>query len=447
MRLVVIGKCPPVQGGVARLTYATCLELARRGHEVHLVTNADEVEPFYRQLFLPGDAEFADGGHQPGFHRHPISPMGKLGFTPESPAYGSRLLGKALEVARSASADFLVGWYFQPYGIVAAQAAQACCIPYAILHAGSDLSQLARHPDLRQAFAWMASSATAVFTVDRDDTRKALEELGVPGKKCRVPTGHRPLQQAYPFSAPFHVDEVHKHSAQHLLSYPLDRRLLERVCELNEKPFSRHVPTVGLYGKVGTERGSYDLLQALADLAGRGVQFSFLALAAGWPQGLERFFTLVLESPHLAAQTWIFPPVAHWRIPGFLETCDIACYFERGFDIAYHFSSVPLEVLSCGVCLLCSKEMASKYLYRHLLVHEANCVLVEDPRNVKALAGCLEQVIQDTDKRARIALRGFLSAASLFESLDRRQLCRDGIADCIEKVAEEARRGRYPTPC
>jgi glycosyltransferase involved in cell wall biosynthesis len=447
MRLLVIGKCPPVQGGVARLTYATCLELARRGHEVHLVTNADEVEPFYRQLFLPGDAEFAGGGQQPGFHRHPITPMGKLGFAPDSPAYGSRLLGKALEVARAVSVDFLVGWYFQPYGIVAAQVAEACGIPHAILHAGSDLSHLARHPDLRQAFVWMASSATAVFTVDRDDTRKALEELGIPGTKCRVPRGHLPLQQAYPFSAPFHVDEVHKHSAQHLLSFPLDRRLLERVCELNEKPFSRDLPTIGLYGKVGTERGSYDLLQALAELAGRGVQFNLLALVAGWPQALERFFTLVLESPDLSARSWIFPPVAQWRIPGFLQTCDIACYLERGFDIAYHFSTVPLEVLSYGVCLLCSKEMASKNLYRQLLVDEANCVLVEDPCDVKTLAGCLEQVIQDPDRRTRIAMRGFLSAASLFEALDRRQLCRDGIADCIERAAEDVRRRPYPTPC
>jgi glycosyltransferase involved in cell wall biosynthesis len=350
-------------------------------------------------------------------------------------------------VARAASADFVVGWYFQPYGIVAAQAAKACGIPYAILHAGSDLAQLARHPDLRQSFAWMASSATAIFTIDRDDARKALEELGIPGTKCRVPRGHLPLQHAYRFAARFHIDDIRKPSAQHLLSYPLDRRLLERVCELNEKPFSPDVPTVGLYGKVGTERGSYDLIRALSELAGRGARFNFLALVAGWPQALERFFTLVLESPDLSARSWIFPPVAHWRIPGFLETCDIACYLEREFDIAYHFSTIPLEVLSYGVCLLCSKEMASKHLYRRLLVHEANCVIVEDPRDVKTLAECLEQVIQDPEKRTRIALRGFLSAGSLFDALDKRQLCRDGIADAIEKAAEEASRGPYPTAC
>jgi glycosyltransferase involved in cell wall biosynthesis len=219
------------------------------------------------------------------------------------------------------------------------------------------------------------------------------------------------------------------------------------VCQLNAKPFSRDVPTVGLYGKVGTERGSYDLLQALTELAGRGVRFNFLALAAGWPQALERFFTLVLKSPDLSARSWIFPPLAHWRIPGFLETCDIACSLEREFDIAYHSSTIPLEVLSYGVCLLCSKEIASKYLYRQLLVHEANCVLVEDPRDVKALAGYLEQVIQDPERRTRIAMRGFLSAASLFDALDKRQLCRDGIADAIEQVAEEASRGPYPTAC
>jgi hypothetical protein len=44
-------------------------------------------------------------------------------------------------------------------------------------------------------------------------------------------------------------------------------------------------------------------------------------------------------------------------------------------------------------------------------------------------------------------MRGFLSAASLFDALDKRQLCRDGIADAIEQVAEEASRGPYPTAC
>ena len=48
MRICVIGKFPPIQGGVSMRTYWTAHALAMRGHEVHVVTNAKEVRPPFR---------------------------------------------------------------------------------------------------------------------------------------------------------------------------------------------------------------------------------------------------------------------------------------------------------------------------------------------------------------------------------------------------------------
>ena len=59
LRVCVIGKYPPIQGGISAQCYWMCRWLAERGHEVDVVTNADEVEDHYR-LRLDGNG-LADG--------------------------------------------------------------------------------------------------------------------------------------------------------------------------------------------------------------------------------------------------------------------------------------------------------------------------------------------------------------------------------------------------
>ena len=47
MKICIIGKYPPIQGGVSMRTYWHAHGLATLGHEVHVVTNAKEaVSPF-----------------------------------------------------------------------------------------------------------------------------------------------------------------------------------------------------------------------------------------------------------------------------------------------------------------------------------------------------------------------------------------------------------------
>src|SRR5689334_3215677 len=61
MKLCVVGKYPPIQGGVARDTFWAAFALAQQGVEVHVVTNAAEVEPEFRVFDQPwGSALPAD---------------------------------------------------------------------------------------------------------------------------------------------------------------------------------------------------------------------------------------------------------------------------------------------------------------------------------------------------------------------------------------------------
>ena len=53
-RACFIVKYPPIEGGVSMRSYWLARELAERGHQIFLVTNAAEVEPEYR-IFLDED--------------------------------------------------------------------------------------------------------------------------------------------------------------------------------------------------------------------------------------------------------------------------------------------------------------------------------------------------------------------------------------------------------
>lgn len=59
LRICIVGKYPPIEGGVSASTYWLAYGLAARGHEVHVVTNADEVEDRYRIHLGPADADMA----------------------------------------------------------------------------------------------------------------------------------------------------------------------------------------------------------------------------------------------------------------------------------------------------------------------------------------------------------------------------------------------------
>jgi hypothetical protein len=55
VKVCIIGKYPPIQGGVSTRTYWTAHGLARCGHEVHVVTNAKEATPPFRLHMRPQD--------------------------------------------------------------------------------------------------------------------------------------------------------------------------------------------------------------------------------------------------------------------------------------------------------------------------------------------------------------------------------------------------------
>jgi hypothetical protein len=66
VRICVIGKFPPIQGGVSMRTYWTAHRLAARGYDIHVVTNAKEVSVPFRMHMRPQDWHRCEAVDAPG---------------------------------------------------------------------------------------------------------------------------------------------------------------------------------------------------------------------------------------------------------------------------------------------------------------------------------------------------------------------------------------------
>ena len=63
MRICLIGKFPPIQGGVSMRTYWSAHALAARGHEVHVITNAKETDAPFRMHMCAQDWQRCEGDY------------------------------------------------------------------------------------------------------------------------------------------------------------------------------------------------------------------------------------------------------------------------------------------------------------------------------------------------------------------------------------------------
>jgi len=387
MKICLIGKYPPIEGGVSASTYWLAHGLAKRGHEVYVVTNADEVEDDYRMRFQPGDEQ----------HYAPVFPEvkgfvrvvnserlgSKMTHIPWHNPFVTKLASIATQVIREHRCEAIFAYYFEPYGIAAYLASQWTKVPWLVRHAGSDLDRLMAVPHLSTAYKETLRAADGVAT--RGNLIDRFLGMGV------APTR---LFSASPYSPP---PECFNAEAPSLDINALPHR---------QKPaadFDASKPTIGIYGKVGIAKGSYDLLQALAILRREGLDFNFLALTQG--RSYEPFAEAIRDL-ELTDRTWIIPFIPNWRVPSFIRTCTAVCFLERDFPIKIHTPTIAKEILLTGGCLVLSGEIVRKQNYREAMVDGENLFIVDDPKNVADLAAKLRQVVEAPEAARSIGLRG-----------------------------------------
>lgn len=396
MRICFIGKYPPIEGGVSAQTYWAVRGLAERGHEVFVVTNADEVEQPFRILLGPRDAallepEFPSGGFVRVFRPEPYSV--RMGHIPASNPFVSKLAGVALRVVADFGCEVVVGYYYEPYGLAASLTASWTGTSLLLQHAGSDLDRLMRLPELASVYKRMLRAADGVIT--RPGLAGRFLGMGVrPDALRTVPR--------YAVPAPFGPDAPALQAAE-----------IERIAfgppdaSRPDKAFDPGVPTIGMYGKPGEVKGTYDLIAALGMLRAAGLEFNLLLLSGGWQQ---RQVCAALTESRLEDRTWMLPFLPHWRVPSFIRACTAVCFLERDFPIAIHGPVVAREVLACGTCLVLSGEIHGKQPGRDQLIDGDNLILVPDPKDRDSLAKRLRTIVEDPASAIEIGSRGRMAA-------------------------------------
>jgi glycosyltransferase involved in cell wall biosynthesis len=295
--------------------------------------------------------------------------------------------------------------------VAASLAAQWTRLPLIVKHAGSDLDRLMRVPDLATTYIEILRSADYLLTSPWLVNR--FLAMGVPEECIFQDTYLRlPSQFFNPAGGSLDVAE--------LLGQV---RSNARIGSRGEGEFDPDIPTIGIYGKVGFYKGSYDLLAALGILKQEGLSFNLLAMTDG--EQIERFLNEI-RANGLQQRATLLPFLPQWQVPRFIRTCTAVCFLERDFPIAIHGPLVPREVLACGTCLVLSREIAEKQSFRDRLVMQENVLIVDDPKDHASLAHTLRNVVLAPD-RARVIGREGARISQQLESFE-------GFVDELEEL-------------
>jgi len=396
-RVCFLTKYPPVQGGVSMRCYWLARGLAEKGHQVYVVTNADEVESAYRMWLDSDDAawyepRFSNGGYVRVIKTSP--PTAKMKHIPQSNPFVTKLASLATECIEEHGCEGIFSYYLEPYGVAAHLASMWTGVPYMVRHAGSDFGRLFKHRSLNRTYQEVFRGAAVV----------------VSGLDSSIFAGFRVDPTRIWTTRHFDIPDIFSVGAPSLDINLLLKKHLERPGDpavryvSSPGPMNPSLPTIGTYGKLGEVKGTFDLVHALARLKQRGAVFNLVVMGQG--DSFPTFIELTAEVG-LRDCTWTIPFQPHWRVPSFIRSCTGVAFLERDFPVSFHGPTIPREVLACGVCLLLSGEVAEKQgLLGQYLRNGENFLLVDDPRSSGELAGQLEKVITNPDAALAVGRAG-----------------------------------------
>ncbi len=393
MRVLVVGKFPPIQGGVSAQTYRLVHGLAARGHFVDVVTNAREVEPRFRAhmrgsdwVKCGGESErsrvriFWTGGDKPA-----------QDHVPSHNPFATKLYAAGLTAAARNRPDAVFSFYLEPYAVAGDLLARDLGIPHIVRTAGSDIGRLRRDPGLGPAYDAILGRATMVWIAR--SAAAALVERGIVAAQRIEGRGEFGVEQGFFDAAGAKLD--------------LDALRLEPEidgCRRFQGQVRHDLAYVGMYGKLDPAKGVLDLLSAVAGARRRGAPIGLLLMGDGHPAAVEAVDRRIaeLELEDIVVRLPFLPP---WRVPEFVRRCVAVCCLEREFPVANHNPVIAREVLASGTCLVASTEMLKLLPRAERLVHGYNCIAIDDVRNADLLADRLLQLVSDESGHSRISAR------------------------------------------
>lgn len=154
MKVLLLGKFPPGQGGISAKTYWLFRSLVRLGFEFDVVTL---VPPQYSTL---EKAELPSGVRVTTLETAPDGPW----FIPGGRLATERLVAAALRICEDTMPDLVECNYLAPYGLASVVISRLIERPLLVRHAGSDIAKLLGWDQTRAALEAVLYAADLVAT-------------------------------------------------------------------------------------------------------------------------------------------------------------------------------------------------------------------------------------------------------------------------------------------
>ena len=367
MKICMIGKYPPIEGGVSTRTYWLARALGEQGVEVHIVTNAQEVEEEYKEIIQDGDPEYAP----PNVYVHSTNEKSHPWYIPFSKSYAERIASLAIEVIKKYDLQLIDSYYILPYVISGFLAKTITGIPQIMRHAGSDMGRLLSSPNFSTLFGAIFKKVDKIITYP--DDKEEFVKRGISESRISI------------------TDRINvnlKSFNPEVIPFDLSTYLEKNI---------GNIPVISFIGKIPylwESKGIGELLEAI-----EGIKEDFLLLFFSGGKGLPKVRQIVRDKG-LERQVVFLKFVPPWKVPSIMKRSTCVVVPEHDFLIANHTPSIPAEVLAVGKCLILSNELYEKKPYQKLVNGEN--VLIIDPKNIIQFRSIIKRIIKCPDEAEKI---------------------------------------------
>jgi len=357
MKIGFICKYPPISGGVTSRTYWLTRALADRGHEIHIITNANEVETDYKEKLSDEDKNILYDQKNIFIHSTSYDDMPEI--RPIYNPFETKLANVALKVIKEHKLDIIDSWFFVPNSVAGYMVKQITNIPWVVRHGGSDIATHLPSKHFDELLKEILKKADKIVT--HATNKEAFISRGILEEKLWV-TITSFVNRKY-----FNAD------IKPTTDIPQDKPVIMNI------------------GKIFREKGVYDLLQSFAPIKDKAL----LVFVTAGP-GLDNFKNRI-EKLGIKDSVKIFSPIPPWKIPSYIKAATCFVHVERNFLIP-HYPIVPREVIACKKCIMLSDEMYKKYPF----FEDNKNVLVVDPTNHSEFTSKLQKIIENHELRKTI---------------------------------------------
>lgn len=342
MKVCILSRYPPMEGGVSSSTYWISKWLGKSGVKTIVVSNSWSCSKNIREYINIDEISFLQPKNVTLYATNPFITKGN---ELKDSGIESHLLSLGLEAYEKEGFDVIFGFYLIPYGVAAWGLSKKTNLPLVIKHAGSDFYRIRK--------------GSYIYLVDLfKDSKFVLSSL----KEAEEMFGKDKIVNLR-------------------VSVPPE-------FNVSVKPaFQFNEPTIGIIGKYGPYKRIYELTRALERM---DTKYKLFILCDA--EGKSKLESII--SREVKKKTVFMNFTAPWNMPSIYKSIDILYCGEKGFVIEEHFPLIPLEGMSSGRCVLMSDELFKKYSKIFNLQEGVNVVKV-DSTNPKDIKRSLEHLLED----------------------------------------------------